>query len=270
MAISTTPAPQLPDLTKIEASCRALVHEAGILALSHFNPGQKTRAHISWKDGGSPVTAADHAVDAFLADHLKAILPTAHWHSEERPEDWKLSDRALAFVIDPIDGTRQYIDGLPGWCISLALVAQGVPILGIVHSPFLNETLHGFAGGGAFFNGTPLPKLSAPGETLRITGPKHAAEFLRTRISNPAEQLAHISALARRVSLTITGAHDLALARPGAHDWDIAAADCLLREVGGCLRGIDGQHLLYPLDGSGLPALLAGETSLIEKIIARS
>ena len=256
----------MPDLASVESACLVLVRQAGELALSHFEAGARTSARISWKEGGSPVTAADHAVDSFLAERLAVFLPAALWYSEEQPLSWKMPHNKLAFVIDPIDGTRQFMDGRPGWCISLALVADGVPVLGIVHTPVLDETLHGFAGGGAFRNGKRVSKLPAPGDTLRITGPMHSAEFLRKRVTTPVEPLAHISALARRIALTITGAHDLALARPGAHDWDIAAADCLLREVGGGLRGIDGRSIGYPLDGSDLPAFLAGETTLIEKI----
>lgn len=256
----------MPDLACIETACLALVRQAGDLALMHFESGARTSARVSWKEGGSPVTAADHAVDAFLAERLAVFLPAALWYSEEQPESWQTPHQKLAFVIDPIDGTRQFMDGRPGWCISLALVADGVPIMGIVHAPALNETLHGYSGGGAFRNGKRVSRLPAPGSTLRVTGPVRAAEFLRTRVSAPIEPLAHISALARRIALTITGAHDLALARPGAHDWDIAAADCLLREVGGGLRGLGGERIAYPLDGSALPAFLAGETALIEKI----
>ena len=140
------------DLRQLASRLEQLAREAGAIAMADFRPGERTSAAISLKGGGSPVTDADLAVDRFLREGARAILPQAGWLSEESADSPERLEREALFVVDPIDGTTAFVRGDPRWSISLALVAKGRPIVGIVHAPALEQTFLARSGGGAFLN----------------------------------------------------------------------------------------------------------------------
>ncbi|MCZ8186748.1 MAG: 3'(2'),5'-bisphosphate nucleotidase CysQ [Beijerinckiaceae bacterium] len=256
--------PALPDLAALHRHLLSVIAEATAIAMAHYRPGRRTSAEIIWKEGGSPVTGADLAVDAFLARALPEGIPLAY-HSEERPESWQGAARA-AYVVDPIDGTRNFMEGGEAWCLVVGVVSGGVPVAGVLAVPAQNQVFSAWRGGGAWLNGAPLGPIAAPAGALRATGPRSALDLLAGRIGRPLEQAAAVPALAHRLLAPVKGQADLALARGGGHDWDIAAAHAILAECGGTLARIDGQPLTYTLAGGTLPPLMAGGTALIDKI----
>lgn len=253
-----------PDLARLHKGLVRLAREAGAIAMRDYRPGQLTRATISWKDGGSPVTTADLAVDAFLNEALPklASLPV---HSEERPESWNPQVRS-AFVIDPIDGTRDFADGGKAWCHVVGVLIDGVPAAGVVHVPATDTTFSAFRGGGAYRNGSRLAPIVRHEPPLAITGPRIALDALIRQTGLAFRHVAGIPALAHRVLAPLDGRADLALARPGGHDWDIVASDCILREAGARLLTISGHEPEYRLAGGDQPALIAGGEMLLREI----
>ncbi|MFN3482448.1 inositol monophosphatase family protein [Rhabdaerophilum calidifontis] len=242
----------------------ALAREAGRLALRHYRPGATTTARIDWKTGGSPVTEADHAVDRLLAAELPRLAPLPI-HSEERPEGWAQPAGGDAFVLDPIDGTRDFAGGGRDWCIVIGVLAGWRPIAGVVHMPATGMMVSAFRGGGAFRDGAPLapPPAATP---PRATGPRSIAEIAERRLGTPLAPIARIAPLAHRLLAPLTGAAEFACANPGAHDWDIVASDCILAEAGFRLATLAGACPDYRLKGGEQPALMAGSAALIEKI----
>ena len=131
---------------------RAAAVEAGELAVAEREAG----LNIWYKDGGSPVTSADIAVDGLLRDSLLAARPDHGWLSEETADTpGRLSARRI-FVVDPIDGTVAYMNGKPWWCIPIAVVEDGRPVAAVIHAPALGETFTARLGGGAALNGRPI------------------------------------------------------------------------------------------------------------------
>jgi len=127
------------------------VREAGALALRTFR-----RQPASWIKGvSSPVSEADVAVDALLRERLIA-LRDAGWLSEETEDDPARLRREDVWVVDPIDGTRAYLAGLPEWSIAAALVRAGRPIVAALYAPVSDEMFLATAGGGATLNGGPI------------------------------------------------------------------------------------------------------------------
>ena len=258
--------PTLPIATELLPAIRESCIAAGEIALALFRPGATTAARTWSKAGGSPVTEADIGVDTFLRIRLSEMLPEAAWLSEETVDDELRLSRRFVWVVDPIDGTRAYMGGSPDWAVCVALLDAGVPILGVVHAPACEATYTAISGGGAFLNGAAIAtsRLTAL-KDARIAGPKPMLDALaRLEAFQPVEK---IPSLALRLTRIADATIDAGLISPDARDWDLAAADLILREAGGQLCGSDGQPATYnrevPLHGM----LLAGGDGLIEPLL---
>lgn len=226
---------------RLAPAVAAAAREAGALAARSFRASTRTSARIWSKAGGSPVTEADMAVDAFLKERLGALLPEAGWLSEETADDESRLTRRLVWIVDPIDGTRAFLTGHPDWSVVVALLADDVPVLGIVHAPALHVMYEAVHGGGARRDGIPIA-VSARDELAgaRVSGPKPLVDMLERRAGEPFERLPKVPSLALRLARVAEGAIDLGLVSSDARDWDIAAAHLVLREAGGRLTSLEG------------------------------
>ncbi len=241
----------------VEAAC----HEAGRLALDLFRPGAQTAAKTWSKAGGSPVTEADIGVDTFLHVRLAALLPEAAWLSEETADDTIRLSRRFVWVVDPIDGTRAYMAGSPDWAVCVALLDEGRPVLGVVHAPAGATTYTAISGAGAESNGKPI---RTTGRTTlagaRIAGPKPMLDALARQEKFVAAD--KIPSLALRLTRIADGTIDAGLVSPDARDWDLAAADLVLREAGGQVTTSDGAALSYNREIPVHGMLMASGTGL--------
>ena len=227
------------------AAMTLAARDAGAEALAYFRHGERTRAGVENKAGGSPVTEADLLVDRLLRARLGELLPEAGWLSEETADTAERLDRRAVFIVDPIDGTRAFVTGDPRWAVSVALVIDGAPRLGVLELPALAETYTAAHGAGARLGGR---KLAVSTRTdlagARIAGPKPLVDALRgTGLEIAPEP--KIPSLAYRFAKVANGSLDAALASTDAHDWDIAAADLILRESGGLVTDLRGRVPVY-------------------------
>ncbi|HZZ62520.1 MAG TPA: 3'(2'),5'-bisphosphate nucleotidase CysQ [Roseiarcus sp.] len=220
--------------------------EAGALALAFFRQGAATSARINSKAGGSPVTEADLAADAFLKARLGEAFPEAGWLSEETTDGPERLKRRTLLIVDPIDGTRAFVGGDPRWAVSVALVADGRPVAAVVHMPALGETYAAARGAGAKVNGAPI-SVATPLDPRRFSaaGPKAILQAIGARLAVTVEIAPRVPSLAYRLCLAARGAIHFAVAAGNSHDWDIAAADLLLEEGGGRLVDGSGERLTY-------------------------
>jgi myo-inositol-1(or 4)-monophosphatase len=240
----------------------AAVREAGLLALRTFRGDLK-----SWIKGkSSPVSEADLAVDALLRQRLLAIRDVG-WLSEETEDDPARLRQADVWVVDPIDGTRAYLAGLPEWAISAAMVSDGRPVVAALFAPVTDELFLAVAGQGATLNGAPI-KASSGDEIAgaRFAGPKRRLDSLSALVPG-IDAAPRVPSLALRVARVATGALDGTFAGPNSHDWDLAAADLLVHEAGGMVTTLTGQSLIYnrpdPIHGVLVAAGLARHAALI-------
>jgi myo-inositol-1(or 4)-monophosphatase len=251
---------------------RALVEAArlgGEIALRDFRAGQTTSAEVEHKHGGSPVTAADLAVDAFLKARLGAAFPDAGWLSEETADDPGRLSRGSLLVVDPIDGTRAYVGGDPRWTVSIALVVDHRPIAGVVHAPALRETFAASLGGGTTLNGAPI-HASRRGDLrgARIAGPRPLIAAVAAVAGIAFEFEPRIPSLAYRLARVASGALDAAFASRDSHDWDIAGADILLAEAGARLADADGRELRYNGATIRRGALVAAPLEFLDELVS--
>lgn len=233
---------------------RSAALEAAELTLRFFRNDPR-----AWtKAGNSPVSEADMAVDALLRTNLLTARPDYGWLSEETEDDRSRLLRRRAFVLDPIDGTREFLAGRPGWGISLAVVEEGRPRAGVFAAPALREIYAAALGGGAYRNGERLilpPQDSLQG--IRIAGAKGALRGLAEKAGIEASAIEQVGSLSYRVTAVAGGRFDLAFAHAGAQDWDLAAADLLVHEAGGLVISLEGEPLRYNQGTPVQPSVVA-------------
>lgn len=252
------------DLAEDLAFASAIVAEAGALARSMFDKGVR-----QWtKPGDSVVTDADMAVDSLLREKLISMRPKDGWLSEEAPDDVIRLSKSRVWLIDPIDGTRSFVDGRDHWTISLGLAIDGKPALGIVFNPLRDETFVAVRGGGAERNG----------KALRIEGPSGVGKERRYRIAGPKSAIksvgladgmferTFIASLAYRFSLVAVGQYDAAFASQNASEWDVAAAYLIVEEAGGRVTSIDGDTLSFNKAIPRMPAMVAAPAALSQML----
>jgi myo-inositol-1(or 4)-monophosphatase len=248
-ARSAMPEPLTDDaVSALMPELRTVMREAADIAQPFFKLGGHTSARIWSKAGGSPVTEADVAVDAFLKVRLSALVPQAAWLSEETADDPARLGHDLVWIVDPIDGTRAFLSGHPDWSIAVALLAGGEPLIGFVHAPAGETNYEAVRGRGATRNGAPI-RVDARQDLAgaRITGPKPMLDRL-TRGAGPNPDfsvVARIPSLALRLSRVAEGSVDVGMISGHARDWDLAAADLVLREAGGVVCDFDGAATPY-------------------------
>ena len=216
--------------------------EAGRIAMRWFGDNPQ----VWLKEGQSPVSEADFAVDEYLKRELTAARPDYGWLSEETEDDSDRATRRRVFVVDPIDGTRGFLSGDQRWCISVAVVEGNRPVVGLLESPVLKRRIDAVKERGAFQNGEPVKPRPARAN-LRVSGPK---VFMRRAEAMPdvmegLDHVGYIPSLAWRVALVATGEIDVGFARASARDWDLAAADLIAHEAGARITEADGSELLY-------------------------
>lgn len=218
------------------------VREAGPVALHYFHGEVK-----SWdKTPGDPVSEADHAIDALLCERLMAARPDYGWLSEETDDNPARLNCQRVWVVDPIDGTRAFLRDEPEFTIAAALVEHGHPVAGVVFNPATNEFFEAFAGGGARLNGKTIG-VSQQGDFAGAQLLAGRRMFQRAGWPNPpadAEFVA-INSIAYRMALVACGRFDACVSLNGKSDWDIAAADLIVREAGGIATTSHGDDFVY-------------------------
>ncbi|HEY0224650.1 MAG TPA: 3'(2'),5'-bisphosphate nucleotidase CysQ [Pseudolabrys sp.] len=208
-------------------------------------------------DDNSPVSEGDIAVNNLLRTRLAALAPEAGWLSEETEDSLPGRSMATAWIVDPIDGTRAYISGRDDWTISVALVDDGTPVLAALYAPATDEMFLAQRGQGTTRNGAVITANTGPGlEGAKLAGPKRYLDKLAGL--NPqilAQPKVH--SLALRLTRVADGELDAAFASPGSHDWDLAAADLLVREAGGRMTDLTGKPLVFNRPHTTHGALIA-------------
>ena len=213
--------------------------EAGRMALLQW-PGGGHELESWEKVPGSPVCTADLAVDAFLRRELCTLLPAAGWLSEESADHPERLARGLCWLVDPIDGTRDFIAGLPGWSISVALVSAGKPLLGLLVAPAREEVWSATAGQGAWLNDRRLAasaRVTLPGARVPAKSlPPEDVDL--TMVERP-------NSIALRISMVADDRADILATLRWGFEWDIAAATLIAREAGAAVSDAFGAPLSY-------------------------
>lgn len=241
--------------------------DAGRIAVEMAGPSLR---HWDKPGEAGPVSEGDLAVNEMLESRLRAARPDYGWLSEETPDTSDRLDRDIAFIVDPIDGTRSYIEGAKSWSHALAIARDGVVQTAVIYLPRLDLLYHASAGKGAFLNGEPI----TPSHRDRLD----QAEILATRRNMdkvhwhkgevPHFNRAHRPSLAWRMALVAQGRFDAMLTLQPSWEWDIAAGDLILREAGAICTDRKGGALRFNNPHPQTDGVVAGNPLLYDQIRA--
>lgn len=214
----------------------AIAAEAAKLARASY--GQDVR---KWeKSPNNFVCEVDLAVDELLRARLSALLPDAGWLSEETADDLARLSAPRVWVVDPIDGTRDFLRQRPGWAVSIALVENGQPVLGVLDAPVRGEHWIAEAGKGATRNGDPI----AASDRTGLAGARVPADDL-AKVDRDLVKVPKPNSIALRMAMVAAGEADLLATFRWGADWDIAAAVLIAREAGAKVTDALGRKLRF-------------------------
>lgn len=250
------------------AHLQAIVREAGRIALSRW-PGAGHDLHSWDKTPGSPVSEADLEVDRFLKRELGRLLPSAAWLSEETADDKARTESGLIWLVDPIDGTRDFVHGRSGWAVSVALVSSGRPLIGMLAAPARDEEWVAVAGQGATLNGAAIRASTrtefAGARVPTIALPKEDSDLVAVEQPN---------SIALRIAMVADDRADLVATLRWGFEWDIAAATLIAREAGAEVTDAFGGPLAYnkhdPRDFGVLVCSPAIHAAAVERLAERA
>jgi myo-inositol-1(or 4)-monophosphatase len=245
----------------IEA-CRA----AGEILLGYYRGSYD----LTDKGHDNPVTSADIEADACLKAILLGAYPEYGWLSEETTDDPARLQKERVWIVDPMDGTKEFVEQIPEFAVSVALVDGGTPVVGVIFNPATSELFVATKGGGTFLNG----KRVYSTETIRLAEATlivSRSEEKRGEVDLFRSHLGAVRAVgsvAYKLARVAAGMGDLNVSVQPKNEWDVCAGDLLVREAGGEMLDLDRQVRLYnqidPLIRGGL---VAGNREICEAML---
>jgi myo-inositol-1(or 4)-monophosphatase len=239
---------------------------AAELALGHFND----RSEWWEKSPGDPVGIADFAVDRFLRDNLLAARPDDGWLSEETADTDDRLTRHRVWVVDPIDGTRDFVRGRTGWAVSVALVEDSAVQLSVLAAPARQQLFVARLGHGATCNGEPLQMAALasldgvrlPMDAANLTAPFWPSPWPGSVVEKP-------NSLALRMAKLARAEADAWLEGRTIAEWDVAASALILTEAGGTVTDRHGAPLRFNKPAPLFHGIAAANGALHAEVLAR-
>lgn len=241
-----------------------IIKQAGEIMLDAKNLAIETKS-----TGVDLVTQIDKKVEDFLISYFKQILPNAKFVAEESLSNEK--PEGDFWIIDPIDGTTNFVHGHPFCAISVALYLNNMPKYGIVYAPFLNEMFFAEKDKGAFLNGKPIKVSSCDSINKAILATGFPYNFA-TNPNNNINYLQHFRTVSQGIRRCGSAALDMAYVATGRLDaywewyvqtWDIAAGKILVEEAGGIVTDFDGKDFIFSRQ-----MVLAAGANIYQKVLA--
>jgi histidinol-phosphatase len=240
------------------------VLKAGELALKLYREGAGER--MQKKPDRSPVTEADRAVESQLAELVRVRFPGAHFFGEEHGGDRERVP-GLRFVVDPIDGTRAFLRGMPTWSILVGIEHAGEPIAGVAYMPAAGDLFTAVRGEGAYANGRPIRLSGVAKLEDALVCHGGLAQFTDDKREGALEKLARATYTQRGFAdfanyrALLLGQAD-AVVDPAIQPYDVAAAAAIVREAGGRLTSLTGEDTIYG------PGAIASNGKLHAELVA--
>jgi myo-inositol-1(or 4)-monophosphatase len=247
-------------LKRIEAGI-----EAARTVFARFTPGA---IETEYKIGHDPVTEADRAVDAVLRQNL--LREGEGWLSEETVDDLSRLDKSRVWVVDPLDGTREFVQGIPEFCVSIGYVENGRPVAGGICNPATNETIIGAMDCGVTYNGKP----AKPSHRTTLKGSLILASRSEVKrgewqqFQSGEYQIRPMGSVAYKLGLVAAGLADVTFTLTPKNEWDVAAGAALVASAGGFVSTLENTPLQCNRKNPLLTGLLSSGPFLREELLA--
>jgi myo-inositol-1(or 4)-monophosphatase len=239
--------------------------EAAREVLNRFTPGA---IETEYKAGHDPVTEADRAVDEVLRKNL--LWDAEGWLSEESVDDFSRLDRSRVWVVDPLDGTREFVQGIPEFCASVAMVVDGRPVAGGICNPATNEIFIGSLETGVTYNGKAV-RPSARTTLDRALVLASRSEVKRGEwepFKSAPFKIRPMGSVAYKLALVSAGLADITFTLTPKHEWDVAAGAALVLSAGGVVQTLENASLRCNNRDPLLSGLIACGPHLRDELVA--
>jgi myo-inositol-1(or 4)-monophosphatase len=242
-----------------------IVRAAGATIMGYY----RDRFSVTDKSPDNPVTDADFAADRLLKERLLDRLPSAGWLSEETEDNPDRLEHKLVWVVDPLDGTKEFILGIPEFSVSVALVDEGQPIVAVVFNPATGELFQGQRGEGFLYNGWPAQVSGR----ARLVGARIDASRSEVKAGEFVPfgdqfQINIVGSIAYKLARVAAGLTDATWSRGPKNEWDICAGALLVEIAGGRSVSLTNEPLIFNKRLPKSNGIIASNGRLHEQIVA--
>jgi myo-inositol-1(or 4)-monophosphatase len=239
--------------------------EAGREVLNRFTPGA---IDAEYKAGHDPVTEADRTVDDVLRKLL--LREGEGWLSEETVDDFTRLGKRRVWVVDPLDGTREFVQGIPEFCVSIAMVEDGIPVAGGICNPATDELILGSRETGVTYNGKPAQPSQRRDlhEALVLASRSETKRGEWKRFESAEFKIRPMGSVAYKLGLVSAGRADITFTLVPKHEWDVAAGAALVLSAGGFVQTLENTDLKCNQKNPLLSGLIACGPYLQTELLA--
>jgi myo-inositol-1(or 4)-monophosphatase len=226
------------------------------------------RYSVREKAHDSPVTEADIEANQCIQTMMCAAFPDDGWLSEETRDSPDRLTKTRVWVVDPLDGTKEFIKHIPEFCVCIALVEHGVPTVGVSYNPVREELFAGARGLGVTLNGTPV-RVSEQADlgAARILASRSEAERGEWDPFQSRLRIELTGSVAYKLALIAAGRGDATFSLTPKNEWDICAGTLLITEAGGRITDRYSAPLRFNQPNTHLPGLIASNGHLHEQVV---
>jgi myo-inositol-1(or 4)-monophosphatase len=246
-----------------------VVHRAGVIIEEVRRSGMEV-AHKRGDQG--PVTRADREADALLKTDLLKLLPAA-WLSEETADDRARLTAERVWIVDPLDGTKDFVAGIPEYSVAVALVERGEPVLGVVHNPATMQTVWAVRGEGAYVGqgggGRGKGNRATVSEGNRLLASRSETKRGEFEPFRASWDVVPVGSIEWKLAMVAMGQGAVTVSRGPKHEWDVCAGALLVREAGGLVSEALGGPLAYNRARPKVAGILAGAPQAHRRLLVQ-
>jgi myo-inositol-1(or 4)-monophosphatase len=225
-------------------SAKVAARNAGKILMKYYQSDNK---QIKMKSLDNPVTIADNEADQYLSNFLMGEFPNDGWLSEETVDTKERLNRNRVWIVDPLDGTKEFIEGIPHFSVSIGFVYESEPVVGVIYNPATDQMFSCQKGKGVYLNGKKVIS-SRKNQLIDSTITVSRSELKRNEwepFKNKFKSINPVGSVAYKLALVSSGEYDIFATIAPKNEWDICAGDCLVSEAGGVFKTINDKKIIY-------------------------
>jgi myo-inositol-1(or 4)-monophosphatase len=237
---------------------------AGKILQGYFRDGGY---QIDSKGKNNPVTTADFEADSKLKQILRDAFPSYGWLSEETVDNDDRLACERVWIVDPLDGTKEFIKGIPEFVVAIALAERGVPVMGVSYNPIKNELFSGIRGAGCFLDGKPVTVSTVSAlEHSTILASRSETARGDWKAYEGRVKVRAIGSVAYKLALVAAGQADATFTLTPKSEWDIASGVALIVAAGGRVTDLNGDEMHFNRRDVKTPGFVASNGHLHSEI----